>query len=88
MNFETFEAAVRGEPLRLTQLEMTLLRYFVENEGRVIPRRELLQIPDTMKERGSPRKVRLGVVRNPSLRNPFQETPECYTSVSTNTSGS
>ncbi len=32
-----------GEPVRLTQLEMTLLRYFVENEGRVIPRRELLE---------------------------------------------
>ena len=43
INFETFEATVRGEPLRLTQLEMTLLRYFVENEGRVIPRRELLE---------------------------------------------
>ena len=42
---------------------------------------------DTMKEPGSPRKVRLGVVRNPSLRNPFQETPACYTLVSTNTSG-
>ena len=34
---------VRGEPVRMTQLEMTLLRYFVENEGRVIPRRELLE---------------------------------------------
>lgn len=43
INFDTFEAAVRGEPIRLTQLEMTLLRYFVENEGRVIPRAELLE---------------------------------------------
>ena len=43
INFETFEATVHGEPVRLTQLEMTLLRYFVENEGRVIPRRELLE---------------------------------------------
>jgi two-component system, OmpR family, alkaline phosphatase synthesis response regulator PhoP len=43
INFETFEVAVHGEPVRLTQLEMTLLRYFVENEGRVIPRRELLE---------------------------------------------
>ena len=33
-----------GEELvRLTQLEMSLLRYFVENQGRVIPRRELLE---------------------------------------------
>ena len=27
----------------MTQLEMKLLRYFVENEGRIIPRRELLE---------------------------------------------
>jgi two-component system, OmpR family, alkaline phosphatase synthesis response regulator PhoP len=43
INFQTFEVTVQGEPVRLTQLEMTLLRYFVENEGRVIPRRELLE---------------------------------------------
>ncbi|HEY4761231.1 MAG TPA: response regulator transcription factor, partial [Thermoguttaceae bacterium] len=43
INFETFEVSVAGEPVRMTQLEMTLLRYFVENEGRVIPRRELLE---------------------------------------------
>ena len=27
----------------MTHLEISLLRYFVENEGRVIPRRELLE---------------------------------------------
>ena len=43
IDFETFEVLVNGEPVRMTQLEMTLLRYFVENEGRVIPRRELLE---------------------------------------------
>ncbi len=43
VDFETFEVTVAGEPVRLTQLEMTLLRYFVENEGRVIPRAELLE---------------------------------------------
>lgn len=43
VEFETFEARVRGETSRLTQLEMKLLRYFIENEGRVIPRRELLE---------------------------------------------
>jgi two-component system, OmpR family, alkaline phosphatase synthesis response regulator PhoP len=43
INFESFEVAVQGEPVRLTQLEMTLLHYFVKNEGRVIPRRELLE---------------------------------------------
>jgi two-component system OmpR family response regulator len=43
INFETFEVTVDEEAVRLTQLEMTLLRYFVEHEGRVIPRRELLE---------------------------------------------
>lgn len=43
INFETFEVSVAGEPVRMTQLEMSLLRYFVENEGRVIPRQELLE---------------------------------------------
>jgi len=43
VDFETFEVTVAGEPVRLTQLEMTLLRYFVENESRVIPRAELLE---------------------------------------------
>jgi two-component system, OmpR family, alkaline phosphatase synthesis response regulator PhoP len=43
IHFDTFEATVDGEPVRMTQLEMKLLRYFVENEGRIIPRRELLE---------------------------------------------
>ena len=43
INFQTFEATVAGEPVRMTQLEMKLLHYFVKNEGRVIPRRELLE---------------------------------------------
>ncbi len=43
INFETFQVTVDGEPVRMTQLEMTLLRYFIENQGRVIPRRELLE---------------------------------------------
>ena len=43
INFETFEVTVAGEPVRLTRLEITLLRYFIDHEGRVIPRRELLE---------------------------------------------
>lgn len=43
VNFEKHQVTVRGEAVRLTQLEMKLLRYFVENEGRLIPRRELLE---------------------------------------------
>ena len=43
VDFETFQVTVGDQPVRLTQLEMSLLRYFVENEGRVIPRAELLE---------------------------------------------
>ncbi|MEI8373021.1 MAG: response regulator transcription factor [Planctomycetota bacterium] len=43
IDFETFEVLVEGESIRMTQLELTLLRYFIENRGRVIPRRELLE---------------------------------------------
>ena len=43
VNFDTFQVTVAGQPVRMTQLELKLLRYFVENEGRVIPRQELLE---------------------------------------------
>jgi two-component system OmpR family response regulator len=43
INFETYEVAVAGKPVKLTQLEMKLLQYFVQNQGRVIPRDELLK---------------------------------------------
>jgi two-component system OmpR family response regulator len=72
INFETFEATVRDEPVRLTQLEMTLLRYFVENEGRVIPRRELLEnvwgVPGTLNTRAPDQFIR-------RLRKTFEPDP-------------
>jgi len=43
VNFDTFEVTIGDRPARMTQLEMSLLRYFAENEGRVIPRNELLE---------------------------------------------
>jgi two-component system OmpR family response regulator len=43
IDFDSFEVSVAGHPARMTQLEMKLLQYFVENEGRVIPRHELLE---------------------------------------------
>ena len=42
VNFETHEAFVAGDPVRMTPKELKLLRYFVENPGRVISRSELL----------------------------------------------
>lgn len=43
INFNTFEATVAGEALKLTPIEMRLIRHFAENEGRVISRAELLE---------------------------------------------
>jgi len=43
VNFDTFEATVDDQLVRLTELEMRLLRYFAQNEGRVISRQELLE---------------------------------------------
>ena len=43
INFETFEVTVGSESARMTRLEMNLLQYFIENEGRVVPRQELLE---------------------------------------------
>ncbi len=42
VNFETHEVLVAGERVRMTPKELRLLRYFLENEGRVISRNELL----------------------------------------------
>ncbi len=43
IDFDRFEATVDGKKVRVTKLEMDLLRYFSQNEGRVIPRAELLE---------------------------------------------
>lgn len=43
VNFQTFECTVDGEPVAMTKLELRLLQYFVEHQGRVVPRQELLE---------------------------------------------
>ena len=43
INFETYEVTVADQPVRLTKQEMKLLRYFIDNESRVVPRSELLE---------------------------------------------
>lgn len=43
VNFATCEATMNGEPVHLTRLELDLLRYFSENPGRVLSRKELLE---------------------------------------------
>ena len=43
INFDTYQVTVGEQPVRLTQLQIKLLRYFIENEGIVIPRHKLLE---------------------------------------------
>ena len=43
VNFDTWEARAQGGPVRLTNLEMKLLRYLVDHEGKVVSRGELLE---------------------------------------------
>ncbi|RMG16016.1 MAG: DNA-binding response regulator [Deltaproteobacteria bacterium] len=43
VDFESHEVVVRGRPVKLTALELDLLRYFTANPGRVIGREELLE---------------------------------------------
>ncbi len=42
VDFDTWDATAKGRPVRLTNLEMKLLRYLVEHEGVVVSREELL----------------------------------------------
>ena len=43
INFRNHEAKVDGKAVRLTQLQFRMLRYFVQREGEVIPRSEILE---------------------------------------------
>ncbi len=43
VDFETYEAKRGDQVVRLTHMEAKLLAYFVMNEGRIIPRQELLE---------------------------------------------
>lgn len=43
IDFPQYELTVGDKPVQLTKREWELLEYFVENEGRLIPRQELLE---------------------------------------------
>jgi two-component system, OmpR family, alkaline phosphatase synthesis response regulator PhoP len=43
VNFDSYVVSVDGKPVRLTLTEMKLLRYFIENEGSVVTRSQLLE---------------------------------------------
>jgi two-component system, OmpR family, alkaline phosphatase synthesis response regulator PhoP len=43
IDFEAYEARVNGKLIRLTALQLKLLEYFIEHQGRVVTRQELLE---------------------------------------------
>ncbi len=43
IDFAEYELTVAGKPVQLTKREWELLAFFVENEGRLIPRQEILE---------------------------------------------
>jgi two-component system OmpR family response regulator len=43
INFKTYQVEVADKPVRLTELQIRVLKYFIEHEGEVIPRSRLLE---------------------------------------------
>ena len=72
VNFDTFDVTVAGERQRLTHTEMKLLRYFVEKEGVVVTRAELLEHAWGMSHMPTTRTVDNFIV---NLRKYFEEDP-------------
>ena len=72
VNFDTFSVTVGDEPVRLTHTEMKLLRYFVENEGLVVTRAQLLEHVWGLSHMPTTRTVDNFIV---NLRKYFEEDP-------------
>jgi two-component system OmpR family response regulator len=72
VNFDTYEVTANGQDLRLTHTEMKLLRHFVENEGSVVSRSELLEQVWGMSSSPTTRTVDNFIVR---LRKYFEVDP-------------
>ncbi len=72
INFDTFEVTVGGKLLRLTNMEMNLIRYFAENEGSVVSRGQLLDNVWGMSSSPTTRTVDNFIVR---LRKYFEVDP-------------
>ena len=43
INFKTYQVEVAGSPVRLTDLQIRVLKYFISHQGEVIPRSQLLE---------------------------------------------
>lgn len=71
-NFLTHEVTIRGEAAKATMMELKLLQHFVENQGRVISRQELLTEVWEVSAKMQTRKVDQFVAR---LRKIIEENP-------------
>ena len=73
VDFESHEVSVRGEPLKLTRLELDLLRYFVEHPGKVLSRDTLLEEVWKLRNYSTARTVDNFISR---LRRHFERDPQ------------
>lgn len=73
IDFDTHEVEVEGESLKLTRLELDLLRYFVQNPGRVLSREELLEQVWKLRNYSTARTVDNFISR---LRRHFEADPQ------------
>lgn len=72
VNFDTWEVRCNDQLVRLTALEMKLLRYLIEHEGVVVSRTELLKNVWGMERAPATRTVDTFML---SLRRTFEENP-------------
>ena len=72
INFKTYQVEVAGTPVRLTDLQIRVLKYFIMHEGEVIPRSQLLEdvwdMPGNMNTRAPDQILR-------QLRKTFEPNP-------------
>jgi DNA-binding response OmpR family regulator len=73
IDFESHEVERAGEPIKLTRLELDLLRYFVEHPGKVLSREHLLEEVWKLHGYSTARTVDNFVFR---LRRHFEEDPQ------------
>jgi two-component system OmpR family response regulator len=72
VDFRTHQVEVNGEPVKLTRLELDLLRYFADHAGRVLDREELLEKVWQLRDYPQTRTVDNYVLR---LRKHFEPDP-------------
>ena len=73
INFENYEATVKGETIRLTKKECMLLKLLIEKEGQVVTREEILTKVWGYDTIPSTRTIDNFIVK---LRNYFEENPK------------